>query len=82
MQQNSHYPVAETLWVLVGIILLLAYGDALVLVGFALAMMAVTAAWWMRRGVKHRAKRSAQLAPVTRLRPAPTHAPWRGHSAA
>jgi hypothetical protein len=51
---ETHYPVAEALWVFAGIILLLAFGDAatLLVVGFAIAAMA--AAWWIHRRAGHR----------------------------
>jgi predicted PurR-regulated permease PerM len=51
---RAHYPVAESLWVLAGITLLLAFGDALALFVIALAVATVAAAWWIHRTVEHR----------------------------
>ncbi len=90
---DSHYPIGEAVWIAAGIIMLLAFGDALVLLALALAIAAMTTAWWTYRKVQQRELASdAGLAPVTRLRPAsairrepksaPAQAPWRGPSAA
>lgn len=92
-QHGTHLPIAEALWILAGIILLIAFGDALVLLVLAFAVVAMTTAWWIYRKVEQRAGRNdAELAPVTHLRPAWTghrdrketsaHASWRGPSAA
>jgi hypothetical protein len=92
-QHGTHLPIAEALWILAGIILLIAFGDALVLLVLAFAVVAMTTAWWIYRKVEQRAGRNdAVLAPVTHLRPAWTghrdrketsaHASWRGPSAA
>jgi hypothetical protein len=92
-QHGTHLPIAEALWILAGIILLIAFGDALTLLALAFAIVTMTTAWWIYRKAEHRAERSdAQLAPVTHLRPAWTghrdrketsaHASWRGPSAA
>jgi hypothetical protein len=79
----------EALWIFVGIVLLFAFVDPLILL--ALATVAVAAAWWAYRKVQHRAESNdAVLAPVKHLRPAlagqrektSAHAPWRGPSAA
>jgi predicted PurR-regulated permease PerM len=51
---GTRFPVAETLWVLAGIILLLAFGDALALLVIASAVAAVAAAWWVHRAIEHR----------------------------
>ncbi len=48
---ETHYPVAETLWVLVGIILLLAFGDGVTLLVLGSAIAAMAAAWWIYRSV-------------------------------
>jgi predicted PurR-regulated permease PerM len=53
---ENRYPIAETLWVLAGVILMLAFGDALALLVIALALVAVAAAWWIHRTVEHRGK--------------------------
>jgi len=98
MRQNTitgetHYPVAEALWILAGIILLLAFGDILILLGLAVAIVALATVWWAHRTVEHRAPRSdVEVASVTHLRPASTghrdlkrftaHALWHGRSVA
>ncbi|MFZ0904151.1 MAG: hypothetical protein WAN71_09805 [Mycobacterium sp.] len=51
--QGTRYPVAETLWILAGIILMLAFGDGLTLLVLAFAIVAITAAWWGYRNVEH-----------------------------
>lgn len=53
--QGTRYPIAETLWILVGIVLLLAFGDAVILSAIAFATVTVVATWWLHRGVAHRA---------------------------
>jgi predicted PurR-regulated permease PerM len=53
-QHGSRYPIAETLWVLAGVILMLVFGDALALLVIALAVVAMAAAWWIHRSVEHR----------------------------
>jgi hypothetical protein len=79
----------EALWVFVGIVLLVAFVDPLILL--TLATVAVAGAWWAYRKVQHRTERSdAELATVTHLRPTSAgqreetsaHAPWLGPSAA
>jgi hypothetical protein len=67
---NGHrgHPTGEAIWILAGIVVLMAFGDELVLLSLALAIAAMTATWWIR----HRAGRRAQttdpdLAPVTHL---------------
>jgi predicted PurR-regulated permease PerM len=56
MRQTTvrHFRIAETLWVLAGVILLLAFGDGLALLVIALALVAMTAAWWIHRTVERR----------------------------
>jgi hypothetical protein len=51
---GTRYPVAETLWVLAGIVLLLAFGDVLALLVIGLGVAAMAAAWWVHRTVGHR----------------------------
>jgi Flp pilus assembly protein TadB len=94
MQQTTtnthHFPVAETLWVLAGIILILAYGDALIVLALAFAIAMITTGWWVRHKVARRAQRNdAQLASLTHLRPAfasrreaSARASWHGPHAA
>ncbi len=89
---DSHYPISEAVWIVAGIIMLLAFGDALVLLALGLAIATMAAAWWTYRRVQQSGQRTADLAPVTTLRPAFTvqrdpkstaaQAPWRGPSAA
>jgi len=91
-QHGTHFPVAEALWILAGIVLLLAFGDVLVLLALAIAIATMGAAWWTYRTAEHRADRNdAELASVTQLRPSSGHrdakntsaqTSWRGPSAA
>jgi Flp pilus assembly protein TadB len=70
---RSRYPIAEALWILTGIILLLAYGDALLVLALAFAIVTMTTAWWVHRKVEHRVERNdTELASVAHLRPALT----------
>jgi hypothetical protein len=48
---ETRYPIAEALWILAGIVLLLAYGDALLVLALAFAIVAMTTAWWIHRKV-------------------------------
>jgi hypothetical protein len=103
--QETHHSIAESLWgwraealwILAGIILVLAFGDVLVLLALVFAIVTLTAAWWTAwstyRTVEHGVERDdAELAPVTHLRPAltsrrdpkkaSTHPSWLGPSAA
>jgi cbb3-type cytochrome oxidase subunit 3 len=88
---GTHRTAAAAFWILAGIIVVIAFADALTLLVLTLAI--VTTVWWIYREVEHRAERNdAEMAPVTRLRPALTgqrdlkktsaHASWRGPSAA
>ena len=90
---DSHFPIGEAVWVSAGIILVLAFGDVLVLLALAAAIAAITTAWWTYRKAQRGGQRNgAGLASVTQLRSASTgqrdlkktsaQAPWRGHSAA
>lgn len=84
------FPIAETLWVITGTVLLLALGDVVIVSALALAAAAVAAAWWMRRTARRRALGSeVTLASVSHLptghresRRASAHAPWHRRSAA
>jgi uncharacterized membrane protein len=51
---ETRYPIAETLWIVAGIILMLAFGDVLTLLVLALAIVTVATAWWIHRRVDHR----------------------------
>ena len=89
---DFHYPIGEAVWTMAGIIMLLAFGDALVLLALGLAIATMATAWWTYRRVQRGGQRSTDLASVTTLRPASTvqrdlkntsgQAPWRGPSAA
>jgi Flp pilus assembly protein TadB len=60
---ETRYPIAETLWILAGIVLIFAFGDALTLLVLALAIVTMTTAWWIHRRVEHRVDRNeAELA--------------------
>ena len=50
-RHETHYPIAETLWVLAGIVLLLAFGDGVTLLVLGSAIAAMAAAWWIHRSV-------------------------------
>ena len=88
---GAHDAEAAVFWIFAGIIVVIAFGDALTVLAVAFAI--VTTVWWIYREVEHRVDRNdAQMAPVTHLRPAVTgqrdlkktsaHASWRGPSAA
>jgi membrane protein implicated in regulation of membrane protease activity len=92
-QHGSRYPVAEALWIVTGVFVMIAFGDALTLLVLAFAIVAMTTAWLTYRKVKHRVERNdAEMALVPHLRPALTgkrdlkktsaHASWRGPNAA
>ncbi|MCV7426958.1 hypothetical protein H7K34_10520 [Mycobacterium montefiorense] len=53
MRQESHCPIGEAVWILAGIIMLLAFGDALVLLALALTIAIMATAWWTYRGMRH-----------------------------
>jgi hypothetical protein len=88
---GAHFPVAEAFWTVVGITLLLAFGDVLVVLALTVAVVGMAAAWWIHHQAAHAIKvDDAALAPVTQLRPASQRdakktapqAPWRGPTAA
>jgi len=54
---ETRYPIAETLWILAGIILLLAFGDAWTLLVLAFAIVAISAAWLIHLRVEQDGKR-------------------------
>ena len=54
---ETRYPLAETLWILAGIILLLAFGDAWTLLVLAFAIVAISAAWLIHLRVEQDGKR-------------------------
>lgn len=87
---DARFPIASTLWGIAGIILLVALGDVVIVLGLALAAGAIATAWWVRRTAGRRALRNdVALAPVSRLpgidrqpKTASAHALWHRHSAA
>jgi hypothetical protein len=87
MHNEFHYPFGEAVWVVAGIILLLAFGDVLVVLALALVIAGVIAAVLSYRQVR-REEHDGDLAPVTQMRPAaavrrtPTASPIHGPSAA
>jgi hypothetical protein len=91
MHKEIRYPIGEAVWITAGIIVVLVFGDALVLSALALAIVAMTTAWWTYRKVQRVARRN-DVASVTALRPPSTVRPdsktaleqasWRGSSAA
>lgn len=52
---DARFPIAETLWVVAGTILLLALGDVVVVSALALTAAALAAAWWIRHAAGRRA---------------------------
>jgi len=90
---SGHSPIGEAVWIVAGIIIMFAFGDAFVLSALAFGIVAMTGASWTYRRAERRAERNdAEMAPVTHLRPALTaqrqlketsaHASWHGPSAA
>jgi uncharacterized membrane protein len=73
---NGRNPIGEAVWVLAGIIMLMAFGDALIVLLVVLAAAAMGVTWWIYRNVERGAEGDdAALAPVTQLRPGVTHGP-------
>ncbi|SOX56348.1 hypothetical protein MAAFP003_5049 [Mycobacterium ahvazicum] len=70
MHNEVHYSFGEAVWGVAGIILLLAFGDVLVVLALALVIAGVIAAILSYRQV-HREQQDRDVAPVTELRPAP-----------
>ena len=79
-------PIGEAVWIVMGIIVVMAFGDVLVVLALAVAIAAMAAAWWLHHVTGQRVQRTdAQLASVTELRGGPMHqtpADVRGHRAA
>ncbi|SPM34018.1 hypothetical protein MRAB57_1829 [Mycobacterium rhizamassiliense] len=72
---NGHYPIGEAVWVVAGFIVLMTFGDAVVVLALAIAAAALTATWWIRRKAEHRVAASGAIpASVTQLHPELTHA--------
>ncbi|OBC01372.1 hypothetical protein [Mycobacterium sp. 852002-40037_SCH5390672] len=87
-RSNARYPIAETLWIIGGMVLLLALGDVVIVLALTLAAAAMTTVWCIRRDADHRARSSdVALASISHLATGSremkkTHAPWHRHSAA
>jgi hypothetical protein len=64
---ETRYPIAETLWILAGIIVMLAFGDALTFLVLAFAIVTTAAAWLIHRRVQYR--NDAEVTSATHLRP-------------
>jgi|ERR1700755_191656 peptidoglycan/LPS O-acetylase OafA/YrhL len=88
---DSHFPIGEAVWSVAGIIILLVFGDVLLLLALTAVTVAMAVAWWTYRSAERRARaHDSELATVTQLRPtsrvqrdlssAPTR--WHGPSAA
>ena len=79
-------PIGEAVWIVAGIIVVMAFGDALVVLALALALAAMAAAWWIHHTADRRVQdNDGHLAPVTQLRGGWMHhapADVRGHRAA
>jgi hypothetical protein len=88
--RGSYDLEAAAFWIFAGIIVVIAFGDALAVLGIAIAIASVIA--WIYSKVEHRMDgRDEAMAPVAHLRPqltgqhdpkASAHAPWHGPRAA
>ncbi|MDT5258966.1 MAG: hypothetical protein QOD10_4046 [Mycobacterium sp.] len=88
--RGSHDLEAAAFWIFAGIIVVIAFGDALAVLGVAIAIATVIA--WIYSKVERRLERSDEaMAPVAHLRPELTgkrdpktsaDAPWHGPRAA
>ena len=66
---GTHYAEVAAFWILAGIILVVAFGDFLALLGVALAIAAAVS--WIYRAVERRRETNhAEMASVRHLRPA------------
>lgn len=88
-RNGTHRMEAAAFWIFAAIIVVMAFGDFLILLAVALAI--VTAISWIYREIERRSQRNdAEMAPVAHLRPAlasypkktPAHLSWRGPRAA
>jgi len=62
-RHGTHEVELAVFWIVAGIIIVIAFGDALAVLAVAIAIS------WMYRKVEHRLERTdAEMAPVTRLR--------------
>jgi hypothetical protein len=66
--RGTHDVEAAIFWIFAGLIMVIAFGDAVAVLAVAVAI--VTAVAWIYRTVEHRLERNdARPAPVTHLRP-------------
>ena len=90
-RHGTHDAEAAVFWIFAGIIMVIAFGDALTVLAVAVAIVTIIS--WIYSKVERRvARNDGEMAPVTHLRPAVTgqrdlkktsaHASWRGPSAA
>ena len=90
---SGHSTMGEAVWIIAGIIIMFAFGDAFVLSALAFGIVAMPGAWFTHRRDERRAQTTdAEMAAVAHLRPAltaqrtltktSTHASWHGPSAA
>ena len=90
-RHGSHHAVAAAFWILAGIIVVIAFADALTVLAVAVAIVTIIS--WIYSKVERRvARNDGEMAPVTHLRPALSgqrdlkktsgHASWRGPNAA
>lgn len=90
---EARYPVAAALWIVAGVMLLLAVGDVVILLALAVTAVGMAITWSAHRTVVHRGQRNdVEVASVTQLRSAATGhrdlkkfsalAPWGGHGVA
>ncbi|BAX94900.1 hypothetical protein [Mycobacterium shigaense] len=71
MLQNpkGRYPIGEAVWILAGIVILLALGDIAVVLALGAAGVAIAAIWYVHRNIEHPAEHDVtELARVTPLR--------------
>ena len=88
--RGGHDLEAIAFWIFAGLIVVIAFGDALAVLGIAIAIASVIA--WIYSKVEHRLDSNDEaMAPVAHLRPklttqrepkAPADAPWHGPRAA
>jgi hypothetical protein len=70
---SGHSPIGEAVWIIAGIIVMFAFGDAFVLSALAFGIVTVIGALFTHRRAERRAQiTDADMAPVTHLRPALT----------
>jgi hypothetical protein len=66
--RGTHDAEAALFWIFAGLIMVIAFGDAVAILAVAVAI--VTAVAWIYRTVEHRLERNHEhMAPVTHLRP-------------